>query len=99
MPLTNFNMQLFFLKKQQLWTDISNRFMSDWKHEENKFNDFNTQYLIPHMESTRGPKLAVADVNKDGLDDIFICGAKGQPGCLMMQTKNRKFYKIRYGCI
>jgi len=33
----------------------------------------------------------VADVNKDGLDDFFACGAKGQPGSLMIQTKAGKF--------
>ncbi|MEO7766702.1 MAG: VCBS repeat-containing protein, partial [Ferruginibacter sp.] len=46
---------------------------------------------IPHAESTRGPKLAVADVNKDGLDDFYACGAKGQSGALMIQTKDGKF--------
>ena len=75
------------------WADVSGRINTGWKHEENKFNDFNKQYLIPHMESTRGPKMAVADVNHDGLDDLFICGAKGQPGCLMIQTKTGKFVK------
>ena len=64
-----------------------------WKHEEDPFNDFNYQYLIPHMESTRGPKLAVADINKDGLEDFFVCGAKGQPGCLMIQTKTGGFIR------
>ena len=57
------------------------------------------QYLIPHMESTRGPKIAVADVNKDGLDDFFVCGAKGQPGCLMVQTKDGKFINTIQQCL
>jgi enediyne biosynthesis protein E4 len=89
----NFNTALFFPKKEAVMEDISSRADPGWKHEENPFNDFSIQYLIPHMESTRGPKLAVGDVNKDGLDDIFVCGAKGQPGCLMLQTKTGKFIK------
>ena len=83
----------FFPEKTESWADVSGRINTEWKHEEDKFNDFNKQYLIPHMESTRGPKMAVADVNHDGLDDLFICGAKGQPGCLMIQTKAGKFVK------
>ena len=63
----------------------------NWKHKENDFNDFNVQYLIPHEESTRGPKIAVADVNGDGLDDFYACGAKGQPGVMMIQQKNGTF--------
>lgn len=62
-----------------------------WKHHENAFTDFNVQYLIPHMQSTRGPRLTIADVNKDGLDDFFVCGAKDQPGCLFLQTAAGKF--------
>lgn len=63
----------------------------DWKHEENRFEDFNVQYLIPHGISARGPQLAVADVNGDGLDDFYACGAKGQPGVLMIQQGNGQF--------
>jgi hypothetical protein len=62
-----------------------------WKHKEDDFNDFNIQYLIPHEESTRGPKIAVADVDGDGLDDFYACGAAGQPGVLMVQQKNGTF--------
>ncbi len=91
--LLNFNYEQFFPKKKELLKDISSQISVGWKHEENNFTDFNIQDLIPHMESTRGPKVAVADVNKDGLDDIFVCGAKGQPGCLLVQTKNGKFIK------
>ena len=74
--IPDFNYEQFFPKKKELLKDVSGQINVGWKHEENNFIDFNTQYLIPHMESTRGPKLAIADVNKDGLDDIFVCGAK-----------------------
>jgi hypothetical protein len=57
-----------------------------WRHRENGYNDFKQQYLIPHMQSTRGPRMAVADVNGDGLEDVFVCGARGQPGALLVQT-------------
>ncbi|HVU94082.1 MAG TPA: VCBS repeat-containing protein [Puia sp.] len=62
-----------------------------WRHHENNYIDFKQQYLIPHMQSTRGPKLAVGDVNGDGLDDFFVCGARGQPGALFIQQANGSF--------
>jgi enediyne biosynthesis protein E4 len=46
------------------------------------------------LESTRGPKLAVADVNGDGLDDFYACGAKFQPGALMVQQANGSFVAV-----
>jgi enediyne biosynthesis protein E4 len=89
----NFNYENFFPKHKEIVEDVSKLIQQDWRHNENKFIDFSTQYLLPHFESTRGPKMAVADVNKDGLDDIFVCGARGQPGCLLVQTKAGKFIK------
>lgn len=64
---------------------------SQWRHRENEFYDYNIQYLIPHAESTRGPRIATADVNGDGLDDFYVCGALGQPGALMIQQPDGKF--------
>jgi hypothetical protein len=87
----HFDYEHFFPTKKAMTENIGTQTNTHWKHEENNFIDFKTQYLIPHIESTRGPKLAVADINKDGLDDIFICGAKGQPGSLMIQGKNGQF--------
>lgn len=58
----------------------------DFVHQENVFSDFNTEKLIPHLLSTEGPKIAVGDVNSDGLEDIYICGAKGQNGELYLQS-------------
>ncbi len=43
------------------------------------------------MISTEGPKLAVGDINKDNLDDFFVCGARGQASALFIQNKNGTF--------
>ncbi|MEO7766951.1 MAG: FG-GAP-like repeat-containing protein, partial [Ferruginibacter sp.] len=75
----------------KLFTDISGSIQLPFRHQEDDFNDFNVQSFIPHMISTQGPKLAVADVNGDGLEDFFICGAKNQPGALFQQTHSGKF--------
>ena len=58
------------------------------KHTEDDFTDFYNERNIPVMLSKEGPNAAVADINKDGLEDIFVGGAKGQAGQLYLQTKN-----------
>ena len=60
-------------------------------HKENEFVDFDRDRLIFQMLSTQGPRIAKGDVNKDGLEDIYICGAKDQSGVLYIQTKDGKF--------
>lgn len=86
-----FDYDAFFKSSTPLFTDISDKIKLNWKHTENDFNDFNIQYLIPHEESTRGPKVAVGDVNGDKLDDFYVCGALGQPGALMIQQPDGSF--------
>lgn len=87
----SFNYTAYFKQPATLFSDISAEVNNSWKHQENDFVDFNIQYLIPHAQSTRGPKIAVGDVNKDGLDDFYACGAKFQAGALMLQQANGKF--------
>ena len=89
-----FNYAAFFPQKQPLFTNITDSVKLPWKHKENYYSDFNDQYLIPHMLSTAGPKIAVADVNGDGLDDIYVCGAKFQAGALFTQTKDGHFVNM-----
>lgn len=62
-----------------------------FKHQENIFQEFNREQLIPQMNSTEGPALAVGDINKDGLEDIFIGGARGFSAALYYQQTNGKF--------
>lgn len=60
-------------------------------HKENDFNDFTVQSLLPQYYSRQGPCMAKGDVNGDGLEDIFIGGAKGQPGSIFLQTGKHSF--------
>ncbi len=68
----------------------------DWKHQPADVNDFKRQILLPHMYSYTGPKMAKGDVDGDGLEDVFVGGAKGQAGGVFIQQKNGTF-KIKSG--
>lgn len=63
----------------------------NFTHTENQFNDFTVQTLLLNYLSRQGPCMAKADVNKDGREDLFIGGAKGQSGQLFIQLANGKF--------
>ena len=64
----------------------------DQKHAENtSFLDYDREPLMPHLLSTEGPALAVADVNGDGLDDVFLGGAKWQQGRVYVQQADGRF--------
>lgn len=57
-------------------------------HEENSYNDFDYEGLIYKQLSQEGPAMAVADIDGDGNEDIFIGGAKGQPGTIYQHKGN-----------
>lgn len=65
----------------------------EFNHTESNFVDFDRNKLLFHMISNEGPKLAVADVNGDGLDDLYIGNAKDQPGELYIQNAMGSFRK------
>lgn len=63
------------------------------KHQENEYVDFYNERLVPRVFSREGPKAATADVNGDGLTDIYIGGAEGTIGQLYLQNANGTFSK------
>ena len=71
--------------KNEIETIFTNSgFIKDLLHKEIEHDDFAAEILLPHKMSTLGPCLATADVNNDGLDDIYLGGAKGQAGTLLI---------------
>ncbi|MDR3695951.1 VCBS repeat-containing protein [Mucilaginibacter sp.] len=68
-------------------------FKGDIYHKENDYKDFDEQRLIPKMLSTEGPKLAVADVDGDGLEDFFVGSATGDTAKLFIQQPNGNFIR------
>jgi len=54
-------------------------------------NDYNVQPLLPYIISHQGPSIAVADVDGDGLEDVFMGGGGGVPGKLFIQRRDGTF--------
>jgi hypothetical protein len=60
-------------------------------HTSPEVNDFKIQPLMPTMISYNGPRTAKTDINKDGLEDIFVCGAQGERGRMFIQQMDGSF--------
>lgn len=71
-----------------LFSDVTRSLKLNHKHEEDEFDDFGRESLLPHRMSDLGPALAVGDVNSDGLEDFYIGGAKGHPGKMYVGTNS-----------
>src|SRR5437762_6865345 len=68
-----------------------------YKHHPASSVDYEVQPLLPYEPSRHGPPIAVADVNGDGLDDVFIGGAAGVPGKLFLQRRDGSFVESTQG--
>ncbi len=78
--------------KHYPFLDVTNRIgLSDLKHNENKYDDYKSEILLPQKQSTLGPCIAVGDVDGDGNEDFYVGGAKGQAGQLFIQDAKRGF--------
>ncbi|WP_183564094.1 VCBS repeat-containing protein [Mucilaginibacter sp. SP1R1] len=74
-----------------LFTDYTKQSGIDFLQKENNYVDFKHEFLLPWELSKQGPKLAKADVNGDGLEDVFIGAPMGQAARLYLQTADGRF--------
>jgi enediyne biosynthesis protein E4 len=94
LPQFNYNRITDFRKNiSNPVVDITKETELKYIHKENTFNEFDREPLMPHMLSTEGPALAIADINKDGLEDVFIGASKTYHNAVFLQQPNGEFLK------
>ena len=58
----------------------------DFTHKELDYVDFNVQPMLLHKLSQQGPGVAVAELNGDEYDDLYVGGSYNQPGQFLYGT-------------
>lgn len=75
-----------------LFTEITADNGLRFNHRENtKWDDFERERLLPNRLSRSGPGIAVGDINGDNREDVFVGGAKFQPGKIFIQLSDETF--------
>ena len=74
---------------KSIFTEVSSPI--NYHNATNEVNDFKRQTLLVNPLSFFGPCIAKADVNGDGLEDIYAGGGSMQSGALYIQQKNGQF--------
>ncbi|MEX2602418.1 MAG: VCBS repeat-containing protein [Balneolaceae bacterium] len=67
----------------------------EWTHQGYGYTDFTRERLLVHMRSTEGPAACRGDVTGDGLEDLYLGGARDQPGALFLQDGSGGFERRR----
>ncbi|WP_424494264.1 VCBS repeat-containing protein [Salinimicrobium sp. GXAS 041] len=80
------------IPKKKLLTTIDHNLPA---HEEDNYVDFDYEGLIHKMLSREGPAIAVADINNDGKEDLFMGGARNNPARLYLNKGNGSYKEIR----
>jgi enediyne biosynthesis protein E4 len=73
-----------------LFAEETSKLLSvSFAHQENKYDEYADQVLLPHEFARSGPFIATGDVNGDGAEDFYVGGAKDQPGALYQQLESK----------
>ncbi|MEE9167120.1 MAG: VCBS repeat-containing protein [Candidatus Neomarinimicrobiota bacterium] len=83
-----------FVNSEPVFRDITDEVDLEYSHRENTFIEYNREPFIPHFLSTAGPALAVEDINGDGLEDVYLGGAKHQAGSIYLQDREGRFESV-----
>ncbi|WP_372637673.1 FG-GAP-like repeat-containing protein, partial [Fodinibius sp.] len=74
-------------------TESASPLPPDFRHRENDFDEFKVQPFMPYQLSELGPPVAVADINGDGREDLYIGGAAEQGGAVFLQQEEGEFVR------
>ncbi|GHB63672.1 VCBS repeat-containing protein [Persicitalea jodogahamensis] len=78
-------------RASNVFTDLTEVSGLNFTHQEDDFDDYAEEPLLPHRNSRFGPALAVGDVNNDGLEDFFVGNAAGSTGRMFLQNHDGTF--------
>ncbi len=70
---------------------VREKALAQIKHSEVPFDDFNREPLLPNKLSQLGPGQAWGDIDGDGLDDLYLGGAKGSPRYAYLRQSDGSF--------
>jgi len=62
-----------------------------FSHKDNNVLEFVRDPLVPYATTNLGPKLAIADINGDGLEDLFVGNGKWENPVLWQQQPDGSF--------
>ncbi len=73
---------------------VQNEEAINFIHQDNYMSQFSRERMMTEMIGFDGPAMAVADVNKDGIDDVFFGGGKNQSSVLQLSNSKGKYNNI-----
>ncbi|AWW29575.1 hypothetical protein DN752_05225 [Echinicola strongylocentroti] len=83
-------------QKRAAWvSDLPSSSGLDFVHQEDGYDDFQYEPLLPHRNSAMGPGLAVGDIDQDGREDLFIGNGAGYTSQVFVQKAGGNFQVLK----